>query len=333
MVAQPLPDPTGTVFTGAASFREALGLIAKLARVGAHCLIWGESGTGKNLLAYLSHTQGPRRDRPYVEISCSSLPESLVETELFGYVRGAFTGAESDHPGRLALAGEGTLVLDELEQLSLPAQAKLLRVVETGCYSPVGTTSVHAVGARFVGITQEPPEDLVRRGVLRADLYYRLATFTVPVPSLRNWEREAFDGLVHFLAGAEAERVGTSRVSVPGDVLAILRAYGFPGNVRELQNLLRRVTILRPGGTLTSGDLPDHVREASEGWPTLASVERDYIARVLAHTGGGKQEAARILGIHRKTLLEKRKLYGLDASPETREAQDSSPSEPGRPLC
>lgn len=308
----PREDDLAAVFIGNGPLRAVLDTVSRIAASGSNCLIWGESGTGKNLFAYLSHRLGPRRDGPYVELSCSSLPEALVETELFGYVRGAFTGAADDHEGRLVKAHGGTLVLDELDCLSPASQAKLLRVVELGRFTPMGAPAETTFQACFVGILQEPPEELVRRGVLRQELYYRLALFTVGLPPLRELAAE-LPALAEFVALQEAARARVAPVRLGPVALERLRRYAFPGNLRELQNLIRRWTLLQPGASIGLDDLPAALREqaAPAAVPDLAEVEREHICRVLRDTGGRIGEAARVLGIHRKTLLEKRKKYGL----------------------
>jgi len=308
----PREDDLAAVFIGAGPLRTVLDSVSRVAASGANCLIWGESGTGKNLFAYLCHRLGPRRDGPYVELSCSSLPEALVETELFGYARGAFTGAADDHEGRLVKAHGGTLVLDELDCLSPASQAKLLRVVELGRFTPMGGPGETTLRARFIGVLQEPPEELVRRGVLRQELYYRLALFTVGLPPLRELAAE-LPAIAEFIARQEAARARVEPVRLGPAALDLLRRYAFPGNLRELQNLVRRWTLLQPGTAIGAEDLPPGVREqtAPEAVPNLAEVERDHIRRVLRDHGGRIGESARALGIHRKTLLEKRKKYGL----------------------
>jgi DNA-binding NtrC family response regulator len=308
----PREEDLAGVFIGADPLRELVATLGRVAAADANCLIWGESGTGKNLFAYLSHRLGPRRDGPYVELSGSALPEALLETELFGYVRGAFTGAAEDHEGRLVKAHEGTLVLDELDCLSPASQSKLLRVVEQGRFTPMGATTETVIRTRFIGLLQEPPERLVQRGILRQELYYRLALFTVAVPPLRQLIGE-LPALAEFLARQEAARQRVVPVRLAPTVLARLQRHSFPGNIRELQNLIRRWTLMQPGQTVVEADLPSEI--AGEGVPapgrSLAEMEREQIRQVLRETGGRIGEAAQVLGIHRKTLLEKRKKYGL----------------------
>lgn len=308
----PVSAPVNEIYTGEGPLNAVLQTLGKLSAADANLLLWGESGTGKNLFAYLSHRLSPRRDGPHVEISCAALPASLVETELFGYNRGAFTGAADDHAGRLIQAQLGTLVLDELESLSLESQAKLLRVVETGRFVPLGGHEEIRLAARFIGLTQSDPEKLVEQGILRKELYFRLAVFTVGLPPLRQW-RGNLAGLLDFVAREEAVRFRVDPVTISAEVTACLARHPFPGNFREVQNLVRQWTLLRSGETITLADIPPVVRTAAEGpeWKTLERMEREYIEQVLAFTGGKKSEAAHILGIHRKTLLEKRKHYGM----------------------
>jgi len=313
-MSQPvLPELTEEIFLGSPLLAGTLSILRKIAAADVHFLIWGESGSGKNLFAYLAHRLGPRRDGPYVEISCSSLPDLLVESELFGYVRGAFTGAASNHPGRLGQADQGTLVLDELDCLSPAAQAKLLRVVELGRYTPMGGQVEQNLRIRCIGLTQSEPTGLVSRGLRREDLFYRLAHFTLALPPLRTY-LDRLPELTAFLAGSEARRHRTAPIRVTPEALRIMARHPFPGNVRELMNLVRRWTLLHPGAAISPAEVPPELQPeaAPAALKTLAEVEREHILRALREAGGHKGEAARQLGIHRKTLLEKRKRYGLD---------------------
>ncbi|MBP7865078.1 MAG: sigma-54-dependent Fis family transcriptional regulator [Acidobacteria bacterium] len=294
------------------TFEALSATLAKAAAAGAPCLIWGENGVGKNFYAWLYHRLGPRRDGPYEEISCAALPETLLETELFGYARGAYTGAEKDHPGRLVLADGGTLVLDELDSLAPASQAKLLRVVETGEFTPLGSDRKARVDARFIGLLQAPPEALVTDSRLRRDLFYRMSLFTLEVPPLRR-RRDEIPTLVETFARREAAAYRVEPVRVSPEALEGLAELPFPGNLRELRNLVRRWTLLQPGEVVTPRDLPSAgAGPAETAIQSLAEVESGHIRRVLAAVGGRMSEAARLLGIHRKTLLEKRKRYKLD---------------------
>ncbi len=315
----PPPEPAGVIppelvaemHLGTGPLRPAFDTLRRIAAADTNCLIWGESGTGKNLFACLSHRLGPRRDGPYVEIGCASLPDSLIETELFGYVRGAFTGAADDHGGWLLQANGGTLVFDELDSLSPAAQAKLLRVVEQGRFTPMGGRAEIALDTRFIGLTQGEPIELVRRGVLRQELYYRLALFTLGLPPLRS-NPAGFPEWLAFCVRAEARRARAREPVLAPDFVRQLARHPFPGNVRELQNLVRRWVLLYPGEAVPRSELP--VPPGAAAAPplrSLAEVERDHIVEVLRATGNRKGEAAKVLGIHRKTLLDKRRLYGI----------------------
>ena len=316
----PPPEPAGVippelaaeVHLGAGPLRPVFDTLRRIAAADTNCLIWGESGTGKNLFAYLAHRLGPRRDGPYIEIGCASLPDPLIETELFGYVRGAFTGAADDHDGWLLQANGGTLVFDELDSLSLAAQAKLLRVVEQGRFTPMGGRAEIVLDTRFIGLTQGEPGELVRQGVLRQELYYRLALFALGLPPLRD-DPAGFPDWLAFCIRTEARRARASEPELAPDFVHQLARHPFPGNVRELQNLVRRWVLLYPGAAVPRSELPAQpgAAAAAERLQSLAEVERDHIVRVLRATGGRKGEAANILGIHRKTLLEKRRLYGI----------------------
>lgn len=300
--------PLSGVFTG--GMEEAVALVARVAEAGSSCILWGESGTGKNLFSCLCHLLGPSKDGPYAEIGCASLPESLVESELFGYVRGAFTGASDDHPGRLRQADGGTLVLDELDSLPPSAQAKILRVVETGRCTPMGGLAPVEIRARFVGLTLEDPRTLVADGRLRADLFYRLAVFSIELPPVRR-RLGHFEALADFVVQSEARRLKAPPVQLSDRVRARLSRLPFLGNVRELQNMVRRWTFLKPGQPVSESDLPETADRCQPVPKRLDEVEREAIRQALSFTGGRLGEAAAILGIHRKTLLEKRKRYGI----------------------
>jgi DNA-binding NtrC family response regulator len=277
-------------------------------------LIRGESGTGKDLLAWLLHALGPHPDEPLVKIDCACLPPELMESELLGYERGAFTGATQMKRGRFELAGRGTLVLDEAGALTPAMQAKLLRVIEEKRFERLGGTRTLEVEARIMALTSVDLEDAVARRSFREDLYYRLSVVPLHVPPLRRRPADVAPLAERLLAQlAETHRRPPLRISRPAQ--AALEAYSFPGNVRELRNLLERALISGAAGELRPEDLPAHVREAAGGAgkkPTLEELERAYIAEVLDFARGRKSRAAAILGISRKTLLEKRKRYGLD---------------------
>jgi len=287
----------------------------RVAAGGSIVLIRGESGSGKDLLASLIHYLGPGRDEPLVKIDCASLPLELVESELFGYERGAFTGATGTKRGRLETAGAGTIVLDEIAALTLPMQAKVLRVIEERRFERLGGTRTVSVEARIIALTNLDLELAVARGSFRQDLFYRLNVIPLVVPPLRERRADVRPLAQHLLAQlAEVHRRPELKLSTAA--LAALEKYDFPGNVRELRNLLERAVVYAAGPEIRTEDFPAHLRDAgSVGIAkklSLRELERAHIAEILDFTRGRKSKAAAILGISRKALLEKRKRYGLN---------------------
>ena len=286
----------------------------KVAQSASTVLIRGESGTGKDLLASLIHHLGPNGDEPLVIIDCASLPHELMESELFGYERGAFTGATETKPGRLESAGNGTVVLDEIAALTMPMQAKLLRVIDERKFERLGGTRPVAIeaGVRIVAITNVDLEHAVSRRSFREDLYYRLNVIPLFIPPLRERPADIQPLAQHFVLQL-SEVHHKPRRSFSNDALHALQNYVFPGNVRELRNLIERCVVAgQPGSEITVEELPAYVTKAAAKKATLEELERAYIAEILDFTRGKKSKAAEILGISRKTLLEKRKRYGLD---------------------
>ncbi len=292
------------------AMREAVGLAQRVAATDANVLITGESGAGKDALAAFIHRQSPRADRPLVKIDCATLPGDLLEAELFGYERGAFTGATEAKPGRLEAAHSGTLVLDEIAHLPLEAQAKLLRVIENREFERLGGRKTIAVDARLIALTNADLKDAVQRRAFRDDLFYRLNVVHIVVPSLRDRQKDIQPLAERFLRAYAAKHARRAQTLAP-DGQRILAAYDFPGNVRELANIIERAVIVCEGQEIQATDLPAGMRIAAEQRrrgrrkPTLAEVEADYIRETLAATRGNKSEAARILGISRKNLYER----------------------------
>jgi len=289
--------------------------IQKVAPTDAGVLICGESGTGKEVVARAVHEQSRRTDGPFEVVNCAAMPPTLLESELFGHVRGAFTGAVADKPGRFELADGGTLFLDEVVELPVECQTKLLRALEEGSVRRVGDTRDRRVDVRLVAATNRDVDRAVAEGRLRPDLFYRLDRLRVQVPPLR--ERT---GDVDLLAQHFLEQLSVScRRDVEGftaDVLAAFRAYGWPGNVRELRNVIERMVLLSEGRQLTLGDVPADLlsaagRAVGAAVEPLAEVERKHILRVLAEAGGNKKRAAQMLGIDRSTLYARLNSYGL----------------------
>ena len=288
---------------------------AKLAGASSTLLIRGESGTGKDLLAEIIHYLGPCRSEPLLKIDCASLPETLVESELFGYEKGAFTGAGAAKQGRLELAEGGTVVLDEVAALTPAMQARLLRVVDQRTFERLGGTTTLKLKARILALTAADLERAVREGSFREDFYFRLNVVPVTIPPLRERRGDIRPLAEHFRARL-ARLHGSAVREIAPAVMESLEQYGFPGNVRELRNIIERALVEADGGRIEVKHLPSKWNGSPlpEGGqrPSLLDVERDYIREILEFTRGRKSEAARILGISRKTLLEKRKRYGLD---------------------
>ena len=292
------------------AMREAVGLAERVAPTNANVLITGESGSGKDALAAFIHSRSPRAAQPLVKIDCATLPPDLLEAELFGYERGAFTGATEAKPGRMEAAHRGTLVLDEIAHLSLDAQAKLLRVIEQREFERLGGRKTIAVDARLIALTNADLKNAVERRAFRDDLFYRLNVVQIVVPPLRERQKDV-ETVARSLVKTYAAKHGRAVRKLSGEAQDILLAYEFPGNVRELANIIERAVIVCGGAEVEATDLPDSVRIAAAQQtrkhrrPTLAEVESDYIRETLTATRGNKTEAAKILGISRKNLYER----------------------------
>ena len=295
--------------------REVVRLAERVAVTDANVLITGESGTGKDALASFVHAQSSRRDAPLVKIDCAALPSELLEAELFGYERGAFTGATEARPGRLEAAHKGTLVLDEIAHLSVDAQAKLLRVIEEREFERLGGRRTVKVDARLIALTNVDLDDAVKRRAFREDLFYRLNVVRLHVPPLRE-RREDVESLAQSFLKTYAAKHGRAVNKIASEALVILKSYEFPGNVRELANTIERAIIVAQDSKIQASDLPEALRAAvlmqrgARRRRTLSELEMDYIRETLAATGGNKTEAARLLGISRKNLYEKLKKQG-----------------------
>jgi len=293
-------------------------LAQKVADASTTLLITGESGTGKDHLARLVHELGPRRDAPFLKIDCASLPHDLVESELFGHERGAFTGAVERKLGRLELAASGTIVLDEVAALTSGIQAKLLRVLEERTFERLGGTETLRIDARLIALTNTDLHAAVSAGRFREDLFFRLNVLTIQVPPLRARPADVLPLADHLLARLAAVH-GRAGVSLSEDARRALQAYPWPGNVRELKNAIERALIFSKGSVLGLHDFPESVRVALGGAAvhharlrSLEEVEKEVIAATLEATRYKITKAAEILGISRKTLLDKRKRYGLN---------------------
>jgi DNA-binding NtrC family response regulator len=298
---------------------ELFKLVLRVAGTRSSVLIYGESGTGKELIARTIHHHSPRREQPFVAVNCTSLSETLLESELFGHVKGAFTGAIERRPGLFLEANRGTVFLDEVGDMSLAMQAKLLRVLQEHEVKPVGGTETVPVDTRVVAATHQDLEGLVRTGRFREDLYYRLNVVSLKVPPLRDRPDDVPLLAVHFLRQYSAQSGrpvhGFSRVA-----MSALVRYGWPGNVRELENVVDRAVALATGSVIEEADLPERLLAVVGGQPApesravtspllglsdrppLEEIIRRYVLGVLAEAGGNKSEAARVLGIPRRSL-------------------------------
>jgi DNA-binding NtrC family response regulator len=307
----------GRVVAVSGAMRELLAIGQRLAEARSAVLVQGESGTGKDLLAHWIHYKGARRDGPFIKIHCPSIPEDLLESELFGHEKGAFTDARQAKAGKVELAAGGTLYFDQIQDLSPPLQAKLLRVVEERRFERLGGTRTIDVDVRFVSSSSGDLQQAVDKGTFRDDLYHRLSVVPLTLPPLRE-RREDVPALADHFLQRERERKTTAAEGFDEDAAAALKGYAWPGNVRELRSVVERAALYARGPRVTCASLPPHIIERpSTLWegrdrrPTLREVEQSYIRSVLEQVGGSQTRAAAILGISRKALWEKRRRYGL----------------------
>ncbi|MFZ0890062.1 MAG: sigma-54 dependent transcriptional regulator [Candidatus Binataceae bacterium] len=291
-----------------------LAILEQIADSAASVLITGESGVGKDLFARALHYHSRRCEGPFIAVNCAAIPENLLESELFGHVRGAFTDARQSKAGLFQTADHGTLFLDEIGEMPVPLQAKLLRVIEDKRVRPVGATEETPVDVRIVAASNAQLEDLIAHGKFRPDVYYRIATVTLQIPPLRERAEDIPPLIRHFLARASSE-AGRRIPTISAEAMECLTRYAWPGNIRELQNAVQHAVILCRDEHITPADLPakiaggDHaavnLEEAVTRRMTLDKLEREYVRAVVATVKGNKSEAAAILGIDRKTLYRK----------------------------
>ena len=282
--------------------------ISKAASSAATVLITGESGTGKELAARAIHYSSARSSAPFVPVNCGSIPEGLLESELFGHIKGAFTGAVESRAGFFHTADGGSIFLDEISEMSLAMQVKLLRVLQDRQICMVGSDRQRKVDVRILAATNKDLRRLVAKGLFREDLFYRVNVITVEMPPLRN-RGDDIIVLAHHFAAKFAAEAGRQPLRFSDQALRSLRCYNWPGNVRELENVIQRLAVMADGDCIDVPDLPEFCRFSALGKTgftrTLAEVEQEYIRNVLADVGGNKSRAAEILGIDRKTLREK----------------------------
>ena len=291
--------------------QRVIDLVARVADSQANVMIRGESGTGKEMVARLIHGNSPRKDGPFVAINCAALPETLLESELFGIERGVATGVEA-RPGKFELAKGGTVFLDEIGDIPLTLQAKLLRVLQEREVEKLGGRRRIPIDVRILSATHRGLEDMIEKAEFRQDLYYRLKVVEISLPPLRD-RKDDIPKLVRFFLDKYGKREGLKDVRITQDALQKIMRYSFPGNVRELENLIEGALALTTDPVIDLGDLllPESVGGADAGaltgdLPTLNDLETRYIARVLASTNGNMSAAAKILGVDRKTLYRKR---------------------------
>ena len=280
----------------------------------ATVLIRGETGTGKELIARAIHSSSPESDAPFVAVNCAALPATLLESELFGHVRGAFTGATGDRKGRFALAGRGTIFLDEIGDTTVDLQAKLLRVLQEREFYPVGAEHPERTAARILAATHQNLEDLVAKGTFRADLYYRLRVLEIDVPPLRERLTDV-PQLAHHLARRASRAVGRKAPVLSPEARDLLVTHDWPGNVRELENCLTRAVVLASGDVIRAEHITfgAEVSGSSSVAPlTLEALERTHVERTLAGLDGHKARTARVLGISRPRLDRLLRKYGLE---------------------
>jgi DNA-binding NtrC family response regulator len=303
-------ETSGTIVAKSEAMKRAVELARRAAGTDATVLLTGESGTGKGVLARFIHDSGPRREAPFLQLNAAALPHTLVESELFGVRRGAFTDAKEDRKGLFAAAAGGTLFLDEVGELPQETQAKLLHVLESGTIRPVGATEEQAVDVRVIAATNRPLETALRDGSFRADLYYRLNVIRIEVPPLRE-RKEDLLALVDHLLARSCTRLHRPIVGISSSALKRLYAHDWPGNVRELANSLERAVALTDHDTILPEDImdvaagapaEDEMASAARDGLTLADVSRSYARRVLERHHGNKAAAARALDIDRRTL-------------------------------
>jgi DNA-binding NtrC family response regulator len=304
-----------------ASFRQVIESITEVCESRANVLITGESGTGKEMVARAIHYNSPRREQPFVAINCAAIPEALLESELFGHIKGAFTGAVANRIGRFAQADRGTLFLDEIGDMPMAIQAKILRVLQERAFEPIGSAQTRNVDVRIVAATNKDLHNAVQHGQFREDLYYRLNVFPIDLPPLRDRREDISTLALHFLdslsAGMGKRIRGFSPAALKG-----MADYAWPGNIRELQNCVERAVILAKGEMIDEADLPRYLFTAQQVTSTgprfpvdldaeVARFERELIVTALNRTDGVQIAAADLLGINERSLWHRIKKYGI----------------------
>jgi formate hydrogenlyase transcriptional activator len=304
------------------ALQQVLRQVEVVAPTDSGVIIQGETGTGKELIARAIHNLSGRRDRPFVKVNCAAIPSGLLESELFGHEKGAFTGAVMRKPGRFEVADKGTLFLDEVGDIPLELQSKLLRVLQEREFERLGSTRTQQVDVRVIAATHRDLKQMVEEGTFRSDLYYRLHVFPIPVPPLRD-RREDIPLIVRHFVGKYAKRMNRCIETIPAKTLEVFASYSWPGNIRELQNLIERAVILSPGTSLCA-PLEELKQEmttpvSSTNLSTLEEVEREHVLRALRESNwvtGGPNGAAARLGMKRTTLAYRIRKLKIPCRPQ-----------------
>jgi DNA-binding NtrC family response regulator len=327
----------GNIIGRSRALLRVLEMAARAAPTDSVALISGETGTGKELLAKAIYHNSRRKDRPFVTINCGAIPKDLLESDLFGHVRGSFTGAIAHKRGKVEIADGGTLFLDEIAELPMELQVKLLRLIQQGEIEKVGATARTKVDVRIIAATNRDLKTMVEEGGFREDLYYRLAVIPLELPSLRE-RAEDVSELAQFLFSKMREKHGRPDLRLPNSLLPLFRGYDWPGNVRELENVIERLVVLTPGSEISLQDLPEQLRRGSAvieelrlDLPargiSLESVEKELILRALKKFQWNQTHAAQYLDISRRTLIYRMEKYGM-----RKEDYAAAPGEAGSKL-
>ena len=312
-------DRYGELIGKSEKMKEIYGLIETIKNYSSSILIVGETGTGKELVARTIHFMSARKNKPFVPVNCSAIPESLIESELFGYAKGAFTGADSNRPGRFCLAQGGTLLLDEVGTLNLNVQTKLLRVLQDKIVEPLGSSERIPVDVRILSATNRDATELVAKGILRDDLYYRLKVIQINLPALRD-RKDDVPLLIDFFIGRLNRYYRKNITGISPDAKELLQNYPWPGNIRELENAIEQAFILADKNLLEIKHFPFEIRRAAEdGIPPPPAelsprAEEEHIRKALLAAKGNKGDAAEMLGMHRSSLWRKMREYRIDKS-------------------
>ena len=317
--------------------RELFELVEQIAPSDANVLLVGESGVGKEIFANRIHEMSTRSSGPLIKLNCAAFPQNMIEGELFGYKKGAFTGASQDFPGMLSAAGGGTLFLDEIAEMPIDLQTRFLRVLQEREFRPLGSTQIIKADFRLVAASNRKPEEAIRNGRLREDLFYRLNTFTLSIPPLRERTEDIPELSLLFLQGF-CTKMGKPLMTIQSEAYDVLLRYHWPGNVRQLQNVIERAVVLTQGSMITPRNLPQEIVHGAPHEPTpvepeppaatvtgrlrqlltdtqslnLAEREKAALVAALDQCNGNKKKAAELLGIHRPTLYTKLKKFGLE---------------------